>query len=109
MARCIGKVAPTRFSRSQLGEQHDRRDKAVVHLFARAIRRAAGDEDNRNRWPHPNFSIQARFRLVYVAAEHRHFRNTERVVNRLAESFAKPQLLRPRDATDEHFVLRRVE
>jgi len=186
----------------------------VFHLFARAIYRAIGDEDNRNRRPRPNFSIKAklmaldfvlanrerrflgtesekvqhfcgdlgidesllpgktyssrrssgqtrryfvekypifvtpgqehpsstmtsfcyvdegvlstsgfisflnryrwlfvalrRFRLVYVAAEYRHFRSAQRAFDRFAKSLTRPESRLPRGAMGDYFVLRRL-
>lgn len=54
------------------------------------------------------FAALRRFRLVYVAAEHRNFRSAERTFDRFAESLANPQSHRPRGAMGEYFVLRRL-
>ena len=54
------------------------------------------------------FVALRRFRLVYVAAEYRHFRSAQRAFDRFAESLAKPESRLPRDAMGDYFVLRRL-
>ena len=51
----------------------------VFHLFARAVYRAIGDEDNRNRRPRPNFSIKAKLMALdfVLANRDRRFLGTE--------------------------------
>ncbi|MBI1355775.1 MAG: hypothetical protein GC160_15655 [Acidobacteria bacterium] len=49
-----------------------------------------------------------RFRLVYVAAEYRHFRSAQRAFDRFAESLTRPESRLPRGAMGDYFVLRRL-
>lgn len=56
----------------------------------------------------PLFAALARFRLVYVAAEHRPFRRAERAFDRFTEALANPQAATPGGQMGEYFRLRRL-
>ena len=54
------------------------------------------------------FVALRRFRLVYVAAEHRPFRRAERVFDRFAEGLMNAEALTPGGAMGEYFRLHRL-
>ena len=54
------------------------------------------------------FVALRRFRLVYVAAEYRHFRSAQRAFDRFAESLTRPESRLPRGAMGDYFMLRRL-
>ena len=56
----------------------------------------------------PLFAALARFRLVYVAAEHKPFRRAERAFDRFTEALANPDAATPGGQTGEYFRLRRL-
>jgi len=56
----------------------------------------------------PLFAALGRFRLVYVAAEHRPFRRAERAFDRFTEALANPEAATPGGQMGEYFRLRRL-
>ena len=56
----------------------------------------------------PLFAALARFRLVYVAAEHKPFRRAERAFDRFTEALANPEAATPGGQMGEYFRLRRL-
>lgn len=56
----------------------------------------------------PLFAALARFRLVYVAAEHKPFRRAERAFDRFTEALANPESATPGGQMGEYFCLRRL-
>ena len=54
------------------------------------------------------FVALRRFRLVYVAAEYRHFRSAQRAFDRFAESLTRPESRLPRGAMGDYFMLRHL-
>ena len=56
----------------------------------------------------PLFAALARFRLVYVAAEHKPFRRAERAFDRFTEALANPEAATPSGPMGEYFRLRHL-
>ncbi len=56
----------------------------------------------------PLFAALSRFRLVYVAAEHKPFRRAERAFDRFTEALANPEGAAPGGQMGEYFRLRRL-
>jgi hypothetical protein len=56
----------------------------------------------------PLFAALARFRLVYVVAEHKPFRKAERAFDRFTEALENPEAATPGGQMGEYFRLRRL-